>query len=130
MNFKINYYFEDIEKEEIFFKLTEGKEEAMEIFNSSSKLIDEIEKSGKQEIHTTDIEENVKIMGNVYIGEGTKIESGCIIQGPVYIGKDCQLMYKEEVLAFQRLAKQEVQDEHYYKLTHDCFDIPKQRVKK
>lgn len=40
------------------------------------------------------------------------------------------LMYKEEVLAFQRLAKQEVQDEHHYKLTHDCFDIPKQRVKK
>lgn len=40
------------------------------------------------------------------------------------------LMYKEEVLAFQRLAKQEVQDEHYYKLTRDCFDIPKQRVKK
>lgn len=39
------------------------------------------------------------------------------------------LMYKEEVLAFQRLAKQEVQDEHYYKLTRDCFDIPKQRVK-
>ena len=60
MNFKINYYFEQIEKEEIFFKLTEEKEEAMEIFNSSSKIIDEIEKSGKQEIHTTDIEENVK----------------------------------------------------------------------
>ena len=39
------------------------------------------------------------------------------------------LMYKEEVLALLRLAKQEVQDEHYYKLTRDCFDIPKQRVK-
>ncbi|GEM_PF-4596865 len=40
------------------------------------------------------------------------------------------LMYKEEVLAFQRLAKQEVQKEQYDKLTHDCFDIPKQRVRK
>lgn len=93
MRFELDYYFEKIEDEEIFSRLTQGKSEVMEIFDSSSKLIDEIEASGKQEIHTTHIEENVKIMGNVYIGEGTKIETGCIIQGPVYIGKNCQLMY-------------------------------------
>ena len=93
MNFGIDYYFEKIEKEELFNKLTEGKTEVMEIFNSSNKLIEEIEANGKQEINTTNIQDNVKIMGNVYIGEGTEIESGSIIQGPVYIGKNCKIMY-------------------------------------
>ena len=93
MRFEIDYYFEKIEKDEIFGQLTEGKAEVMQIFDSSNKLIEEIEASGKQEIHTTNIQENVKIMGNVYIGEGTEIEAGSIIQGPVYIGKNCKLMY-------------------------------------
>jgi len=93
MKFEIDYYFEKIEKEEIFDRLIRDKKEVMEIFDSASKLIDEIEATGKQEIHTDKIDENVKIMGNVYIGEGTEIEAGCIIQGPVYIGKNCKLMY-------------------------------------
>lgn len=93
MKFEINYYFEEIEKGELFDRLTQDKNEVMEIFDSSSAVIDEIESSGKQEIHTTNIGENVKIIGNVYIGEETEIEAGCIIQGPVYIGKNCKLMY-------------------------------------
>lgn len=93
MRFEIDYYFEEIEKDEVFDRLTQGKDSVMEIFDSSAELIDEIEASGKQEIHTESIQENVKIMGNVYIGEGTEIEAGCIIQGPVYIGKNCKLMY-------------------------------------
>ena len=93
MRFEIDYYFEEIEKDELFGGLTQGKNSVMEIFDSSAELIDEIEASGKQEIHTSNIQENVKIMGNVYIGEGTEIEAGCIIQGPVYIGKNCKLMY-------------------------------------
>ena len=97
MNFEINYYFEEIEKGEIFERLTTGKKEVMEIFNGSSKIIGNIEEKGKQEIYTDKIQENVKIMGNVYIGEGTEIESGCIIQGPVYIGKNCKLMYNSYI---------------------------------
>jgi bifunctional UDP-N-acetylglucosamine pyrophosphorylase/glucosamine-1-phosphate N-acetyltransferase len=93
MKLDIDYYFEDIESNELFYRLTQGKKEAMQIFDCSSKLIDEIEAKGKQEIHTTHIGENVKIKGNVYIGEGTEIKDGCIIQGPVYIGENCQLMY-------------------------------------
>lgn len=93
MKFEIDYYFEEIEQNEMFYKLTQGKKKVMEIFDSGSKLIDKIEATGKQEIFTTNIHENVKIIGNVYIGEGTEIESGCIIQGPVYIGKNCKLMY-------------------------------------
>lgn len=97
MNLDINYYFEDIDKEEIFYKLTEGKKEVLDIFLLSSNLINEIENKGKQEIRTNLIQENVKIMGNVFIDEGTEIESGCIIQGPVYIGKNCKLMYNSYV---------------------------------
>lgn len=97
MIFDIDYYFEEIKQDELFERLTKDKESIMGIFDSSSVLIDKIEKTGKQEIHTNNIEENVKIMGNVYIGEGTKIESGCIIQGPVYIGKNCQLMYNSYI---------------------------------
>lgn len=97
MRFDINYYFEEIEENEMFFKVTNGKAEVMEIFELSSKIIDEIQENGKQEIYTENIQDNVKIMGNVYIGEGTEIESGCIIQGPVYIGKNCKLMYNSYV---------------------------------
>ena len=93
MKFEINYYFEEIEKNELFGKLTQDKKSVMEIFDTSAELINEIERSQKQEIHTTQIQENVKIMGSVYIGEGTEIEAGCIIQGPVYIGKNCKIMY-------------------------------------
>lgn len=93
MKFEMNYYFEEIEKNEIFNKFTQEKINVMEIFDESSKFISKIEANGKQEIHTDKIEENVKIIGNVYIGEGTEIQNGCIIQGPVYIGKNCKLMY-------------------------------------
>ncbi|MHA2268306.1 MAG: bifunctional sugar-1-phosphate nucleotidylyltransferase/acetyltransferase [Promethearchaeota archaeon] len=34
------------------------------------------------------IEETVQILGDVYIGDGTIIRSGCNIQGPCYIGND------------------------------------------
>ena len=93
MNFNMNYYFEDIQNNEVFNKLINNKNEVLEIFKESSKIIDNIESNGKQEIYTDNIQENVKIKGNVYIGEGTKIESGAIIQGPVYIGKNCEIMY-------------------------------------
>lgn len=42
MRFDINYYFEEIEEKEIFSKVTNGKTEVMEIFELSSKIIDEI----------------------------------------------------------------------------------------
>ena len=93
MKFEIDYYFENIEKDEIFSQLTQEKNEVMQIFDSSSKLIDEIQTKGIQEIHTNKIDENVIIKGNVYIGEGTEIESGAILQGPIYIGKNCKIMY-------------------------------------
>ena len=35
------------------------------------------------------MEENVKIIGNVSIGEGTIIKEGSVILGPVVIGKNC-----------------------------------------
>jgi len=97
MRFDMGYYFEKIEEKEIFSKVTNGKHEVMEIFEFSSKVIDEIQEKGKQEIYTNNIQENVKIMGNVYMGEGTEIEAGCIIQGPAYIGKNCKLMYNSYI---------------------------------
>lgn len=93
MNFDINYYFENIDENEVFYKLTKGKNSVMEIFEPWLEKIEEIKNTGKQEIHTTNIQENVKILGSVYIGEGTEIQSGCVIQGPVYIGRNCQLLY-------------------------------------
>lgn len=97
MNFDIDYYFEKIEEKEIFSKITKEKQQVMDIFELSSKIIDDIQDAGKQEINTKNIQENVKIIGNVYIGEGTEIEDGCIIQGPVYIGKNCKLMYNSYI---------------------------------
>ncbi len=93
MNFKIDYYFKEIEKDEIFYKLINNKEEVLEIFDESYEFIELIKAKGQQEIHTNKIGDNVKIIGSVYIGEGTEIQNGCIIEGPVYIGKNCKLLY-------------------------------------
>lgn len=37
-NFNINYYFEDIEENEIFYKLTNNKENVMDIFLKKSNF--------------------------------------------------------------------------------------------
>lgn len=97
MNFKIDYYFDEIEKNEIFYKLTNNKKEVLEIFDESFKFIETIKEKDKQEINTSKIGENVKIIGSVYIGEGTEIQSSCIIEGPVYIGKNCKLLYNSYI---------------------------------
>ena len=97
MNFKIDFYFTEIDNNEIFSKLVKEKDDVMEIFDASSKIIDDIKNSNKQEIKTNNIDQNVKIIGSVYIEEGTKIQSGCIIEGPVYIGKNCKIMYNSYV---------------------------------
>ncbi len=93
MNFKIDYYFTKIEKDEIFYKLVTDKKEVMEIFEASSNFINNIEKKKTQDIHTDKIDKSVKILGSVYIGKGTEIGQGCIIEGPVYIGNNCKLLY-------------------------------------
>ena len=68
MKFDIDYYFEEIEENEMFFKLTNKKQNVMEIFDLSSKIIDEIETNGKQEIYTNKIQENVKPANKKVIG--------------------------------------------------------------
>lgn len=97
MNFKIDYYFDEIEKNEIFSKLINNKQEVLEIFDESFKFIETIKEKDRQEINTSKIGENVKIIGSVYIGEGTEIGNGCIIEGPVYIGKNCKLLYNSYI---------------------------------
>lgn len=97
MNFKTNYYFEKLDANEIFCKLTESTEDVMKVFDQGAKLIERIQEKRTQEIYTEKIQENTKIIGNVYIGEGTEIESGSIIEGPVYIGKNCKIMYNAHI---------------------------------
>ena len=53
------------------------------LFEANSFVLDQIER----EI-LGDIEENVHIFGNVYIGKNTNVKSGSYIQGPCYIGEN------------------------------------------
>ncbi len=91
MKFDINYYFEEIDKNEIFDKFAKGKENVMEIFDIASKFIKEIEESGKQEIHTAKNRWKCENYRKCIYREGTEIQNGCIIQGPAYIGKTVNL---------------------------------------
>ena len=93
-NFNINYYFKDIDENEIFYKLTNNKENVMDIFFEKVKFL---EKVNKQIIKTNCNLDDVKIIGNVYIDENTIIESGSIIEGPVYIGKNCKVSYNSYI---------------------------------
>lgn len=98
MIFDVDYYFEDIKENELLFNGSNETLNVMDIFDKMTEnVIKKIEESGKQIIKTDKIEENVKILGNVFIDEGTEIEAGCIIQGPVYIGKNCKIMYHSYV---------------------------------
>ncbi len=54
-----------------------------QLFESNSFVLERI---GKKILG--DIEENVQIFGNVYIGKNTNVKSGSYIQGPCYIGKN------------------------------------------
>ncbi len=97
MYFDIDYYFENISEDEIFGRLLKDKTNVLDIFQNGEELIKKIEASGKQVINTTNIESDVKIIGNVYIGSGTVIKSGTKIVGPVYIGCNCELMYNSYI---------------------------------
>jgi bifunctional UDP-N-acetylglucosamine pyrophosphorylase/glucosamine-1-phosphate N-acetyltransferase len=50
------------------------------------------------------IEENVQISGNVYIGEGTNVKSGSNIQGPCYIGNDNVIGPNSSIGAYTYIA--------------------------
>ena len=54
-----------------------------QLFETTHFLLDKL----KKEINGN-VEENVKIQGEVYIGKGTSIKSGSYIQGPCYIGEN------------------------------------------
>ncbi|MFX0038486.1 MAG: bifunctional sugar-1-phosphate nucleotidylyltransferase/acetyltransferase [Candidatus Heimdallarchaeota archaeon] len=53
-----------------------------QLFDANKFLLDDI--NGQI---VGEIEDNVKIQGNVYIGKGTIVKSGSFIQGPCYIGE-------------------------------------------
>ncbi|MFX1572916.1 MAG: bifunctional sugar-1-phosphate nucleotidylyltransferase/acetyltransferase [Promethearchaeota archaeon] len=54
-----------------------------QLFEANSYFLDRIERK-----ILGDIEKNVHIIGNVYIGENTNVKSGSYIQGPCYIGEN------------------------------------------
>jgi len=54
-----------------------------QLFEANSFVLDRIERK-----ILGDVEENVQIFGNVYIGKNTNVKSGSYIQGPCYIGEN------------------------------------------
>ncbi len=54
-----------------------------QLFGANSFVLDRIERK-----ILGDVEENVKILGNVHIGKNTNVKSGSYIQGPCYIGEN------------------------------------------
>ena len=54
-----------------------------QFLDANSELLGQI---GKKIVGN--VEENVQVSGNVYIGEGTNVRSGSYIQGPCYIGNN------------------------------------------
>lgn len=97
--FDLENYFENIEADnDLFTKCVGDSKSVMDIFDNATKnIINAVKESGIQDIRTDKIDDNVKILGNVFIDEGTHIESGTVIQGPVYIGKNCELMYNSYI---------------------------------
>ena len=93
-NFDIDYYFGNILDSELFYKLIDKKTNIMDIFDEGYKFIKKI---SKQVIKTECNLDGVKIIGNVYIDDGTIIEHGCVIEGPVYIGKNCRILYNSYI---------------------------------
>lgn len=100
MEFNIKYYFENLENsDEIFVKdIIKDSTNILDMYkNSKSFMESKVSKKHIQENHATNIGNNVTIVGDYYIGEGTKLCDGCRIEGPVYIGKNCEIGYQAYV---------------------------------
>jgi len=89
-NFKLNYYFEDMnsfEHKEIFNNATYP----WEVLENAKEYIKEKVEKDSVKINNAEISEFVSISGNYIIGEGTKIHANAVIQGPVIIGKNVEI---------------------------------------
>lgn len=58
-----------------------------DVLKANHMILSELKESKNEGI----VEENVSLVGNVMIGENTKIQSGTSIKGPVVIGKNCKI---------------------------------------
>ncbi len=86
-----NYYFKNYEDNEIFKKLLTNVKNVWEIRDNAKKYVkEEIEGKGIQK-NKGEVLGDVNLIGNYYIGEGTKIYPRVTIEGPVYIGKNVEI---------------------------------------
>ena len=99
MTFDIKYYFENLENENLFSKEIVGNStEVLDLYKNAKSFIDNNILNGKLNgNHAAYVGNNVTIVGDCYIGEGTKLLDGCRIEGPVYIGKNCEVGYQAYV---------------------------------
>lgn len=97
MKYEVNYYFENLDnKDELFVKeIVKDSKNILELYKNQKDFIEKnVSSKYIQENHASKIGNNVTIVGDYYIGEGTKLCDGCRIEGPVYIGKNCEIGYQ------------------------------------
>lgn len=100
MEFDIKYYFENINNsDEIFVKdIIKDSTNILDMYKNSKNFMEQrVSSKHIQENNADYIGNNVTIVGDYYIGKGTKLCDGCRIEGPVYIGDNCEIGYQAYV---------------------------------
>ena len=93
MNLDLDYYFNNYADNDIFKELVSLSSSLLEIHETAKKLLQKyvVEKNLKEN-NGEQLGKNITIIGNHYIGKGTKIYPGVTIEGPVYIGENVSIM--------------------------------------
>ena len=97
MEFNIKYYFENLENtNEVFVKdIVMNSTNILDMYENSKSFMEKtVSEPHTQENYADYIGNNVTIVGDYYIGKGTKLCDGCRIEGPVYIGENCEVGYQ------------------------------------
>ena len=99
MTFDVNYYFENLENDDLFSKeIVKDGVEILELFKNAKYFLEKTISENHLQINkATYIGKNVTIVGDYYIDEGVKLRDGCRIEGPVYISKNCEIGYNAYV---------------------------------
>lgn len=91
MELNYDYYFRNYADNDIFKELLKNVDKVWQIRENAKKYLKIEIKDKNIKINNSEMLGKVDLIGNYYIGKGTKIYGNVTIEGPVYIGDNVEI---------------------------------------